>query len=96
MPKAYWITRAEVSDAESYKRYVEATAPAMAKYGAKFLVRGGKSQVMEGIGLSRNVVIEFADFDTAKAAYESEEYQEARKNRLGGADFNLVIVEGVE
>jgi len=96
MPKAYWITRAEVSDAESYKKYAENTAAAMQKYGGRFLARGGKMETMEGSGMSRNVVIEFKDFATAKACYESPEYQAARQHRLGKADFNLVIVEGVE
>jgi len=40
-------------------------------------------------------VNEFPDVETAKKFYHSPEYQEARKHRLGAADFHMVIVEGV-
>ncbi len=96
MPKAYWISSVEVSDAEAYKRYAEGAAPAIAKYKGEYLARGGKAQVMEGNGRNRNVVICFPDFDSATACYNSPEYQAARTNRVSAALFDCVIVEGVE
>ena len=42
MPKGYWIARVDVHDPEGYKAYIAANAAALKKYGAKFLVRGGK------------------------------------------------------
>jgi uncharacterized protein (DUF1330 family) len=71
MPKAYWIARVDVYDAEAYKAYVAANAEPFAKYGARFLVRGGASERMEGGSRSRNVVIEFKDMETALACYRS-------------------------
>lgn len=96
MPKGYVIARVEVSDAEGYKKYVEGSTHAVAKFGGRFIVRGGKAETMEGQGMSRNVIIEFKDLDTARAYYQSPEYQASREHRLGGADFNLIIVEGVD
>ncbi len=46
------------------------------KCGGRFLVRGGKFTGVEGQARSRNVVIEFPDYDTALACYHSPEYQE--------------------
>lgn len=96
MPKAYWISRVEVSDAEAYKRYAEAAGPAIAKHGGIYLARGGKAETMEGNGRSRNVVIVFPDIASARACYQSAEYQAARANRVNAALFDCVIVEGVE
>lgn len=96
MPKAYWIANVTVHDPEGYKGYVEANAAAFAKYGARFLVRGGKTETLSGEGRDRNVVIEFKDFETALACYHSPEYQHAIAVRGESADVNLVVVEGYE
>lgn len=96
MPKAYWISSVEVSDLEAYKCYAEAAGPAIAKHGGTYLARGGKAEVMEGKPRSRNVVIQFPDLASAKACYQSPEYQAARRNRVDAALFDCVLVEGVE
>jgi uncharacterized protein (DUF1330 family) len=59
MPKGYWIVRIDVRDPEVYQHYVKANGAAFAKYGARFLVRGGKHLVTRGKARERNVVIEF-------------------------------------
>ena len=45
MAKGYWIVRLDVTDPEAYKAYVASNAPAFKKYGARFLVRGGRATV---------------------------------------------------
>ena len=62
MAKGYWIAHVEVTDAETYKKYLAANAVAFAKYGARFLVRGGTHVVAKGAAKSRPVVIEFPDY----------------------------------
>lgn len=94
MAKGYWIGNVDVHDAEAYKAYVAANAVAFAKYGGKFLVRGGQNEVREGSYASRLVVIEFKDYATAKACYDSPEYQAALKLRLPVSTGNIAIVEG--
>jgi uncharacterized protein (DUF1330 family) len=96
MPKAYWVARIDISDPDAYKQYVAANAKAFAKYGAKFLVRGGPAEAREGSARARNVVIEFEDYATAKACYDSAEYREAMKFREGASVGDLVIVEGYD
>jgi uncharacterized protein (DUF1330 family) len=95
MAKGYWIARVDVRDAEEYKKYVAGTAAAFAKYGAKFLARGGRSEIMEGAGRARNVVIEFESMERAVECFRSPEYQAARAYRVAAADGEIVIVEGV-
>ena len=79
MPKTYWIARVDVSDPQTYKKYVETGKPAFERYNAKFLARGGKTEVLEGGARARNVIIEFNSMEDALACYNSPEYTAARK-----------------
>lgn len=94
MTKAYWIVRVSVHDQKPYPEYLTAARPAFEKFGASFLVRGGAYDVMEGQARDRNVVIEFKDRATARACYESSEYQAAKAIRQSCADADLIIIEG--
>ena len=97
MPKGYWMAHVTVNDPEKYKEYVALNGKAFAKYGGKFLVRGGTSQTIRGLaGRNRHVVIEFESYEKAVACHESPEYQTAAKVRDQGASVDLVIVEGYE
>ena len=94
MAKGYWVANVAVENLEEYKKYVQANGVAFAKYGGRFLVRGGQHEVPEGTLGERIVVIEFQDYATAKACYDSPEYQAAIKFRQGHAKANLAIIEG--
>ncbi len=96
MAKGYWIANGEVSDMETYKKYIEANAEAFSEYGAKFLVRGGQGEVVEGTVKSRTVVIEFDSYENALACYNCEAYQKAKAIRLSAAQMNLFIVAGYD
>ena len=78
MPKGYWIPQIDVSSPEGYKAYMAATPPAHEKYKGVALIRGGKSEVVEGHFRSRVVLREFPDYAAALACYRSHEYQGAR------------------
>ncbi len=79
MPKGYWIGQVDVADTDAYARYVEASRPAFAEFGAVSLARGGRTHVLEGGGRPRVVVWEFPSFEAAIACYESPRYQLARQ-----------------
>lgn len=96
MAKGYWIGRVTVTDDAGYRRYVEANAAALALYGARFLVRGGRHEAVEGDARDRNVVIEFPDYASALACYRSPEYAEAMAHREGAAVADIVVVEGYD
>ena len=95
MPKAYWIARIDVHDPETYKLYVDAGQPAYERYNARFLARGGKTEVLEGKARARNVLIEFPSMEEALACYNSPEYTAARKIRQTVSEGEFVLVEGV-
>jgi uncharacterized protein (DUF1330 family) len=92
--KGYWMAMVDVRDPETYKKYIEANAPAFAKYGAKFIVRSGRYSNPEEPTGNRHVIIEFDSYETALACYDSPEYQEALKYRLATSAGRVVIVEG--
>ena len=96
MAKGYWIARLDVHDAEVYKKYVAANAEAFAKYGAKFLTRGGAYTELEGRNRTRNVILEFEDVETALSCYRSEEYQAAKKLREPVACGEIIIMAGYD
>ncbi|MGO4854303.1 DUF1330 domain-containing protein [Phaeovulum sp. W22_SRMD_FR3] len=96
MPKAYWIAHVTIDDPTAYEAYRAANAAAFAKYGARFLVRGGAQELVEGEMRPRSVVIEFADLATARACYQSPEYQAALALRQPVSTADVAIVEGWE
>lgn len=96
MAKGFWIAHVDVADIDQYKKYVAANALPFKTYGAKFLVRAGTFEVMEGSSRSRNVVIEFPTYQAALDCYRSPEYQAALKLRLPVAEGDLIIIEGYE
>lgn len=96
MAKGYWIGRVDVSNPEGYQNYVKANGPAFAKFGAKFLVRGGSFKAVEGEARARNVVIEFPSYDAALACWDSPEYKAAKAARDGHAVAEIIVIEGYD
>lgn len=96
MSKGYWIARIDVHDPEQYKKYVAANAAPFAKFGARFVVRAGPFETMEGSSRSRNVVIEFPSYQAALDCYRSAEYQAAIELRRPASVGDLIIIEGYD
>jgi uncharacterized protein (DUF1330 family) len=96
MPKGYWIVRIDVHDDKAYGAYRDANGAAFKKYGARFVVRGGKFENPEGQSRARNVVIEFPSHQAALDCYRSPEYQAALAHRQGATTADLVIIEGYD
>jgi uncharacterized protein (DUF1330 family) len=93
---AYIIAEVTVTDPTGYEAYRPLAGASIAQYGGKFVVRGGKAELIEGSPEpARVVVIEFADIDAAKRWYNSPEYQEALKIRLANSTGRVLLVESV-
>ena len=96
MAKGYWMAMVDVQDPEAYQAYVRANAAAFRKYGGRFLVRGSRSEAVEGHMRSRLVVIEFKDYATALECYRSPEYAEAILLRKDVSTGDLAVIEGYD
>ncbi|RJL04069.1 DUF1330 domain-containing protein [Paracoccus aestuarii] len=94
MTKAYWIAHVTVDDPATYDAYRRANAEPFARFGARFLVRGGPQQVVEGQARPRSMVIEFPSLQAATDCYHSAEYQAAKALRDPVSAADVMIVEG--
>lgn len=93
---AYFVAHIKVTDMERYKQYTKLTPAAIEAHGGKFIVRGGEVETLEGPEETRRVVVlEFPDSDSARAFYQSEQYQAAKKLREGAAEASFILIEGV-
>lgn len=93
-PKGYWIGHVTVEDPLGFEAYRHANAVAFAKYGGRFLVRGGAMELLEGDLRPRSIVIEFPSLQAARDCYLSPEYQHALALRTPVSEADLCIVEG--
>jgi uncharacterized protein (DUF1330 family) len=96
MAKGYWIGRVDVHNEEGYKPYAAANLAIFKKFGGRYVVRGGKATTVEGQSRSRNVVIEFPNYEAALACYRSPEYQENIKVRQPHSIADLIVIEGYD
>ena len=79
----------EIAD---YLRRIDAT---LAPHRGRFLVHGGRIEVLEGHWQGALIVLEFPDAPSARAWYDSPAYQDILPLRTRNADGNACIVEGV-
>ncbi|RMD94529.1 MAG: DUF1330 domain-containing protein [Alphaproteobacteria bacterium] len=94
MAKGYIIAHITVKNPEAYREYVERDTPILEGLGGRFIVRGGRSETVEGECLDRHVIIEFPDYETALRAYRDPAYQEVAQIRKDNAESVIVVVEG--
>ena len=67
----------------------------LAKFGGRFVVRGGQTHTMEGTWSPRRlVIVEFPSVEQAKAWWASPEYAEAKALRQATSESQLLIAEG--
>jgi uncharacterized protein (DUF1330 family) len=92
---AYVIVNIEVTDQDAFEHYRASVPEVLARFGGRYLVRGGNLHVIEGEpALKRLVILEFPDMDAARAFYGSEEYAPLLKLRMAAARSEMVLVDG--
>lgn len=94
--KGYWIGQIDVTDMDGYKAHMLADQEPFGQFGARYLVRGGQHEVMEGRARSRIVVLEFPSYAAALGCYHSPGYRAAKNYRDGKAEADIVVVEGYD
>lgn len=93
---AYVIVEIDVTDPVGYEEYRRLGPPTVAAYGGKFVVRGGKTEVLEGSWTpKRLVVLEFENVERAREWWISKEYSAAKQVRHRTAITNMIVVDGV-
>ena len=93
---AYMIVEVEVNDPVKYEDYKKLTPGSLLPFGGKFIVRGGKTELIEGSDEPKRIVIlEFENSEKAKDWWNSPEYSDAKKLRQATATTRMILVEGV-
>ena len=92
---AYVIAEVEIVNAEGYKEYTTMVPATITQYGGRFLVRGGKSEVLEGDWPAvRRVIIAFDSMEAAKRWWDSPEYAKPKAMRRANSKGRLLLIEG--
>jgi uncharacterized protein (DUF1330 family) len=93
---AFVVIEIEVTDPALYEEYKKLATPAIEKYGGRYLVRGGRSEALEG-GWSpkRLVILQFDSVQRAKEWWSSAGYSRAREIRNRAAKSKAVLAEGL-
>jgi uncharacterized protein (DUF1330 family) len=92
----YIVADIEITDPDEYQKYAQQTAATIERYGGKFLVRGGRSETLEGDWKTeRLVILEFPTVEQAQKWYDSPEYSAIKGIRHRSAISNMLLVHGV-
>jgi uncharacterized protein (DUF1330 family) len=93
---AYVIVEIDITEPVGYEEYKKQAAATVHKYGGKYIVRGGRTEVLEGDWHPKRVVVlQFDSMQRAKEWLNCEEYREPRKMRHRTARTKMILVEGV-
>ncbi|MGO9269541.1 MAG: DUF1330 domain-containing protein [Terriglobia bacterium] len=94
-PPAYVIAEVDVTDPTNMQKYAEKVPETLAPFKHQYLVRGGKTQALEGEPPKRIVVIAFDSAEQARGWYDSPAYEAIKPVRQSSAKTRLFIVEGI-
>jgi len=92
----YVVVELTVTDPTKFEEYRKVVGATVDKYGGKFIVRGGKTEMLEGDQQpGRIVILEFPSAERAREWYDSEEYREPKAMRMAASTARLLLVEGL-
>lgn len=93
---AYLVVDIDVTNPAQFEEYKKLAPGAIAKFGGRYIIRGGAYESLEGDWKpQRLTIVEFDSMETAKAFYTSAEYKNAIEARAGAANFKALLVQGV-
>lgn len=93
---AYIIADVQVTDSAGFQAYQNLVGATLAPYGGKFVVRAGRSEVLEGdYQPHRLVMLEFPSYDQAKQWYESQAYADLIPQRQRTSQASIILMEGM-
>ena len=94
--KGFVIAIVDVTNVAGYAEYSKHVPATIAKYGGRYLVRGGKTEVREGEWPGpRTVILEVPSLARALEWYDSPEYKPLRPIRQANSTAQLAFFEGV-
>jgi uncharacterized protein (DUF1330 family) len=92
---AYLVVEVDVKDPDTFRKYTTAIPETLAPFGGRFIVRGGKTDALEGAAPRRIIVVAFDSMEKARGWWDSPAYVAIRPIRHKSAEARLYFVEGV-
>lgn len=93
---AYILAEVDIHNPTEYEEYKKLTPASLLPFGGKFIVRGGNTELLEGEGEpKRIVVLEFPTKEKARAWWSSEGYAPAKALRQRTSVTKMILVEGL-
>lgn len=89
------MIRERMTDPAEFAQYQQMAPKARGDHNIVPLAFYGPQQVLEGPPAEGTVVLKFDSVDAARAWYDSPAYQEALAHRLKGAEYRVIVVEGI-
>jgi len=91
----YLIANLDVTDPAGFAEYAKLVSPIIARYGGRYLVRGGDTKILEGNPpIKRVVVLEFPTLAAAQKFYDSSDYKPLIGMRQKSAVSTVFLVDG--
>jgi uncharacterized protein (DUF1330 family) len=94
MMPGYVVAEVDVTDPATFQKYAAKAPGTIEQYGGHYVIRGGKSDSIEGDAPKRFVVIQFDSMEKAKAWEDSPEYDAIKPIRHSSAKSRVFIIEG--
>lgn len=87
--------RDEMKNQQAYDDYLVEGVPTLTPFGGEILVANGNHEAIEGADFDGSVVLRFPDMDSARAWYNSPEYQKLKSKRINATIGRAILVEGI-
>lgn len=92
----YVVVNVRVTDPVRYAEYRDKAPDTIARYGGRYLARGGAVEVIEGEwDPQRLILLEFENMKRFREWYDSPDYAPLKQLRQEAAATQLVVVEGL-
>lgn len=95
MPAYLVFIKEREHDSAAMADYAAKAGASLGGHSAKPLAYYGAIETLEGPEAAGSVIIEFPSTDEARAWYRSDAYQEARQLRFQGADYRVILTQGM-
>lgn len=89
------FTKEREHDAAAMAEYAAKASASTAGHPIKPLAFYGAIETLEGPEAAGSVIVEFPTMEEARAWYNSDAYQEARKVRFSAADYRVFLTQGL-
>jgi uncharacterized protein (DUF1330 family) len=93
-PPVYVINEIEVTDPAGFKTYADRMGALVTSMGGKFIVRGGKTETLDGATPGRVTVYVFDSMEKMQAWHDSPAAKELKAIRDKASKFRAFAVEG--